>query len=44
MLEMSRGMTGLAHLTELDVPHPVFVAIENAGRRSRARWNHNLAR
>src|SRR5258705_11179350 len=28
---MSLVMTGLAHYTELDVPHPVFVAIEKAG-------------
>ncbi|HET7613105.1 MAG TPA: amino acid permease [Gemmatimonadaceae bacterium] len=28
---MSLVMTGLAHYTDLDVPHPVFVAIEKAG-------------
>jgi APA family basic amino acid/polyamine antiporter len=28
---MSLVMTGLAHYTELNVPHPVFVAIEKAG-------------
>jgi APA family basic amino acid/polyamine antiporter len=28
---MSLVMTGLANYTELDVPHPVFVAIEKAG-------------
>ena len=28
---MSLVMTGLAHYTELDVPHPVFVAINKAG-------------
>jgi APA family basic amino acid/polyamine antiporter len=28
---MSLVMTGLAHYTDLDVPHPVFVAIERAG-------------
>jgi APA family basic amino acid/polyamine antiporter len=28
---MALVMTGLAHYTELDVPHPVFVAIEKAG-------------
>jgi basic amino acid/polyamine antiporter, APA family len=28
---MSLVMTGLAHYTELDVPHPVFVAIDKAG-------------
>jgi len=28
---MSLVMTGLAHYPELDVPHPVFVAIEKAG-------------
>jgi APA family basic amino acid/polyamine antiporter len=28
---MSLVMTGLAHYTELSVPHPVFVAIEKAG-------------
>ena len=28
---MSLVMTGLAHYTELGVPHPVFVAIEKAG-------------
>ncbi len=28
---MSLVMTGLAHYTDLDVPHPVFVAIDKAG-------------
>ena len=28
---MALVMTGLAHYTELNVPHPVFVAIEKAG-------------
>jgi APA family basic amino acid/polyamine antiporter len=28
---MALVMTGLAHYTELDVPHPVFVAIDKAG-------------
>jgi basic amino acid/polyamine antiporter, APA family len=28
---MSLVMTGLAHYTDLDVPHPVFIAIEKAG-------------
>src|SRR5204862_2160679 len=28
---MARVMTGLAHYTELGVPHPVYVAIEKAG-------------
>jgi APA family basic amino acid/polyamine antiporter len=28
---MALVMTGLAHYTDLDVPHPVFVAIEKAG-------------
>jgi APA family basic amino acid/polyamine antiporter len=28
---MALVMTGMAHFTELDVPHPVFVAIDKAG-------------
>jgi APA family basic amino acid/polyamine antiporter len=28
---MALVMTGMAHYTELDVPHPVFVALEKAG-------------
>jgi APA family basic amino acid/polyamine antiporter len=32
---MSLVMTGMAHYTELDVPHPVFVAIEKAGPQLR---------
>ena len=28
---MALVMTGLAHYTELNVPHPVYVAIEKAG-------------
>ena len=32
---MALVMTGMAHYTELDVPHPVFVAIEKAGPQLR---------
>jgi basic amino acid/polyamine antiporter, APA family len=32
---MSLVMTGMAHYTELNVPHPVFVAIEKAGPQLR---------